>query len=440
MKKLLLFFVGLLGVCCLCYYLFFNYSIIRATAYNNTVYSLEGEYRIHKGDKIYKSGTFTLTSGNSLSIEQKLLNTDEVEVTFEAKNSTDEEAVLRWVYNLDEDSNVSIEFDETQNAITNKDESLHFIFQDPEMLVLLPNPQSENYLLELESKLSIAKELRASLHRQMWFSSNFKNPDSDYPFMLTYLEDDNSYSQQGVRISGLYRKFTIKGEELSLQPGDIIMAMDQPVYNGADLYVQLYNHAMDETKGIESPLNLKIIRNSEVYSVQTTYFFNEAYALHLNDTKLDAATAGLFHSIFYGKSNVVIAGVKKTTAWLKNVLNNENDKLPEFKKESWLATQREYRLRQKHSKAFGRGSLLGLFGSPLQGLSKSTARIIAKTGVPKVGARIVASTLIETAEGAYYMYNDASVLTTKEEKLAAAIGAVPESLGIGLVIGTVLTR
>ncbi|MGX1927987.1 hypothetical protein [Flagellimonas sp. 2504JD4-2] len=472
MKRALFLLALVGGALMLLHAIFFSYNDANLEVSNNTPYTIKYAYSYtsKKGERHVK-GWFEIQSGETALHEERTKD-DEVKFSITAITLLEEADLLRWVYDIGEESPISMEFTNPESeenlllevheenfnykVVSNEIQegsdvrtfasvpmgeggNSQFIFQDPDMVSLFYDPYSASAQKDLESRLRLAPELRLSLHRQMWFDRQFPNPDVDYPFLLAFLEDDNGYHTKGVKVSKLFQSKTIKGGNFPLLPGDYIIGVENPVYSGADLYTQLYAHGTSLHKGIEEPIKLDIIREGKLYTVECTYFFNESFYGFSDDNDGEAAGYGFLNSIFYGNGPAGITISKQILVTIGNLFSKKKKKLPNYKRTKWVETQKEYRLRQMKPDAFNGGSFIGIWTSPGQLLTKSTAKVVAKAGFSRASSRVIAAAIIETAEGGLYSYNDAPVLATSKEQMEAAVKSMPESFGIGVLIGTVMS-
>lgn len=453
--------------------IFFKSYEASLTIFNNTVYTAKYSYGYtSKKDEYIVKGWIKIEPGQELT---HVVKTKDKNAKFSilAFTPNSESELLRWVYDINEDIPIVMEFVDSENTesilfntyednfeykisatnLTNQrhdarlftqlsldsERNAEFVLQDPDITSLFYDPSSQNYKSDLKEKLKLAPIIRRSLERQMWFSKAFKNPEEDYPFMLANLDDDNGFHTQGVRVSSLFKAQTINGGDFPLLLGDYIISADEPVFSGSDLYAQLYFHGIDLNKGVEIPLRLSVIRNDQIYTIECPYFFNENYFGFESDSKEKAMGYGFVNSVAYGFSSEAIALSKQIYVGIKNLFNSEKEEIPNFKKNNWEETQKEYRLKQRYLKDYNNASFAGIWVSPAQVLTKSTAKTIAKVGISKNTSRILAAALIETTEGAVYSYNTTPITYTTKQKMKAAMKAVPESLAIGVLIGTLVT-
>jgi hypothetical protein len=179
--------------------------------------------------------------------------------------------------------------------------------------------------------------------------------------------------------------------------------------------MELYDHALDEDKGITSALRFTVIRSDEVLQIESYYLFNPNYPWHETET-----SAFLNHL-----ANSALLGF---WAEVKAFFSGN------YKKSHYQTVQKLARLKQFHPSAASVGAFAGFFvPSPLTFLRLGkVARGGRVLGAVKTAALV---TTFELAELAIYTYKTAPPDRSTEEILRDIQAWVPTSLTIGLASG-----
>lgn len=323
-------------------------------------------------------------------------------------------------------------------AATSMDEqgnSVHIIYDDT-FADFLSFGEIQNSTSYLDSIKPYAKALSASLYRQFEFDTLYPNPTYDFMYHFGIsLDDQNGFSLPGIAITELNRSITIDGGELPYQEQDMILSINgRTVYSFGDLHMYLRDHAWSLSAGIKKPIQMTLIRNDQVLSVQTSYFFNQGYFGRNEQEERTAVMYGAADTFFYGMASSAVSAGKAVYNTISNVLNDENKKM-DYQLEKWRYEQKEERLKQFYNDEFSTGGIVAMFTSPAQLFRKSGTKAIRKMGLSKKNSLFLSTVGIEVAEGVVWSYNTTPVIASEQDKIDKVVGELPLFLGVGVISG-----
>ncbi|HEX8283899.1 MAG TPA: hypothetical protein VF588_11120 [Pyrinomonadaceae bacterium] len=309
-------------------------------------------------------------------------------------------------------------------------------------------PESGGDEAKIEVFAARAALLATSLERQRRFDQTWPDPVKSFPYYLGLeVEDHNGMDVPGVLIKEVVFEKSIYGDDTPFQAGDILQEFGgQTIFSGLDLHMLLYEHAVSLEKGIEVPVEFKLLRGEQVLAGKTLYFFNPAY--WGRQDKLKAAGVGALNTVAFGGGAAAEAlgwkaarGIGKLFKWATGD-KTPDAPAPEYKQERWEIAQRNARLQQLEPGAYEVGSLAGLVApsAPRLLFQKALTRSIARRGIPKLAAVIAASATLEVAEGVMWTVGDASPLRTSEQIVEDVKRLAPYAAGIGVVSGALTHR
>lgn len=304
-----------------------------------------------------------------------------------------------------------------------------------------------------------AKVLGAALSRQAKFSRSWPNPGEDFPYYTGLeLEDHNGAEFPGLLVTAVNAKTTIFGDEMPFQVGDIITSFaDASVFHPAGLHTLLYDHATDREKGAHVPIDVQLIRENRIQSLQTLCFFNEGHWKR-TDSELSQAHAfasGVEETVGLGKTGgAVLEGALRyagTAAW--NFLEwtaiegdiHEDMEPKEFRnpvEQHWEIRQTHTRLQQMYPKAFEAGTWAGFVtpSAPRLLFTKTLGKNLVKRGLSRTAASVTSSVTLEMVEGVVWTIGSSSPLRTNQQVLDDIKKVMPFAAAGGLVSASPIRR
>lgn len=319
-----------------------------------------------------------------------------------------------------------------------------------------------NSLDGLELALLQLKGLRGAVERQMEEERELAGR-TVVGYLGGSLEDSNSPLSPGVYVQSAMAEDIFGGAQL-FGAGDTILAVNgKPVFGLIDLEAEIQRHAMDLARGINKPLNLKIVgeRCPETCSVPAYYFFNERYSGQASQG--EAMAWGISNAFLYGQATWVGCvgteigkGVVNmggafweglSSGW--NHREIDRSKFEVFKQRTqqelkqciWDDEQRSALAQQTQKQYYAQAETLGLWLPSGAGsyFARPFIKQLGKRVVLKAGTRALASAVLaEAIETSLWSFGSGPPGRTLGERIKSVKSDLPYAVGFGVAGGTLM--